>query len=101
MQIWYANDAAGAGKIGPRQSWWDKIKDLGPAFGYFPNAAKSHLLVKPHLMSEARDIFQDTSLLIISEGKEYLGGAVGSYQCHQMLINLLRIRFCNHVHKRS
>ena len=80
MQIWYADDAAGAGKICPLRSWWDKIKDLGPAFGYFPNAAKSHLLVKPHLMSEARDIFQDTSLSIISEGKEYLGGAVGSHQ---------------------
>ena len=80
LQIWYADDAAGAGKICSLRSWWDKIRDLGPAFGYFPNATKSQLLVIPRLISEARDIFKDTRLSIISEGKEYLGGAVGSHQ---------------------
>ena len=88
LQVWYADDATGAGKICSLRSWWDKIRDLGPAFGYFPNATKSHLLVKPRLLSEARDIFMDTNISIITEGKEYLGGAVGSHQFMKEFVHL-------------
>jgi hypothetical protein len=76
LQVWYANDAAGAGNLSPLCLWWDKISDLGPAFGYFLNASKSHLLVKQHFMDQARDIFKGTNLSIITEGKEHLGGFI-------------------------
>jgi hypothetical protein len=57
--------------------WWDKISDLGPAFGNFPNASKSHLPVKQHLLDKSQGIFKGTNLSIITEGKEYLGGSIG------------------------
>lgn len=80
LQLWYADDAAGAGKLPSLRSWWDKINTLGPALGYYPNASKSHLLIKPHLLPEAQNVLQETNLPIINEGKEYLGGVVGSQQ---------------------
>ena len=43
LQVWYADDAADAGKLSRMRAWWDKINELGPAFGYFPNATNSHL----------------------------------------------------------
>ena len=42
-QVWYADDAAAAGKITAR---WDKLINSGPSFGYFPNASKSWLVTK-------------------------------------------------------
>ena len=80
LQVWYADDAAGAGKLSCLRAWWDKINELGPAFGYFPNATKSHILVKEDLLHEARDIFEGTNLQIITNGMGYLGGSIGSEQ---------------------
>ena len=80
LQVWYADDAAGAGKLSRLRAWWDKINELGPAFGYFPNATKSHILVKEDLLHEARDIFEGTNLQVITNGMGYLGGSIGSKQ---------------------
>ena len=80
LQVWYADDAAGTGKLSPLRTWWDNINSIGPAFGYYPNASKSHILVKEHLKQEAHDIFKGTNLQIITDGKEYLGGSIGTHQ---------------------
>ena len=66
------------GKLSTVRAWWDKIRDVGPVFGYFPNATKSHILVKEHLLCEARGTFEGTNIQIITNGEEYLGGPVGS-----------------------
>ena len=80
LQVWYADDAAGAGKLSHLRAWWDKINELGPAFGYFPNATKSHILVKENLLCEARETFEGTNLQIDTNGMGYLGGSIGSEQ---------------------
>ena len=80
LQVWYTDDATGAGKLSPLRSWWEKINELGPAFGYFPNASNSHVLVNAHLLSEGQETFEDTNLQIVTGGKEYLGGSVGNRQ---------------------
>ena len=77
LQVWYADDAAGAGKLSPLRAWWDKINDHGPAFGYFPNASKSHILVKTHLLGEAKRAFAGANLQVITCGKEFLVGSIG------------------------
>ncbi len=35
-QVWYADDATGAGKIDNLRKYWDDISKEGPKFGYFP-----------------------------------------------------------------
>ena len=45
-QIWYAGDANGGGRISQLKSWWDLLTEIGPSFGYYPNAEKTWLLVK-------------------------------------------------------
>ena len=40
-QIWYADDACACGQLSNPRRWWDQLCELGPAFGYFPNASKT------------------------------------------------------------
>lgn len=77
-QAWYADDATAAGKLQSLHLWWQKLQSVGPAFGYFPNATKTHLVVKPTRMAEAQAIFADTQMQITSEGQRHLGAAIGT-----------------------
>ena len=47
QQVWYADDETAAGSLTNLLTWWQNLTDLGPKFGYSPNATKSILLVKP------------------------------------------------------
>ena len=35
-----------AGKLLSRRSWWDKLCEIGPNFGYFPNSGKTWIVTK-------------------------------------------------------
>jgi len=48
---------------------------LGPQFGYFVNAAKTWLVTK---LQEAVAGFSGSGIRITSEGRPYLGAAIGS-----------------------
>ena len=45
-QFWYADDSAASGKLEQLKSWWEALKELGPEYGYSPNASKTKLIVK-------------------------------------------------------
>ena len=77
-QTWYADDAAATGRISCLRSWWDDIVTHGPSFGYFANASKTWLVVKPTFRDKASAIFGDTNVKITCEGRPYLGSALGS-----------------------
>ena len=51
---------------------------LGPDFGYFPNSAKTCLIVKPQHFRRARALFQGTGVVITDAGKRHLGSALGT-----------------------
>ena len=76
-QAWFADDAGAGGELQRLRQWWDKIVELGPKYGYFPNATKSYLIVKPEKRNKANKIFRDTNIIICQTGKRYLGGALG------------------------
>ena len=78
VQIWYADDVATSGKLTSLRKWWDNLTHLGTPFGYYTNASKTWLIVKGPALTQARDIFGDTHINITSEGKPYLGAALGS-----------------------
>ena len=77
-QTWYADDAAGTGKIANLRGWWDEIVRLGPSFGYHPNASKTWLVIKKEHESAAVALFGDTDVKITSEGRPHLGAPLGS-----------------------
>ena len=76
-QVWYADDAAAAGKIEDLRHWWDKLSSEGPSFGYFVNATKTWLVAKDHCLEKATSAFADTDVQVTSTGRPYLGSAIG------------------------
>ena len=55
------------------QSWWDKLSLIGPAFGYFANAAKTWLVTKEERFTRAKEMFEDTKVNVTCCGRPYLG----------------------------
>ena len=77
-QVWFADDATAVGKLKLLHKWWQILSSLGPNFGYFSNASKTVLIVKPHLLTIAKSIFADTGMEITDKGQRHLGAALGS-----------------------
>ena len=68
-QAWYAGDAVAVGKIADLNSWWDRLTNLGPDFGYFPNATKTWLITQEDFPTNAISSFVGTSVHLTSEGR--------------------------------
>ena len=87
----YADDFFVAGSISSLKNWWDTLCKLGPKFSYFPEHTKSWLIVKTNCSDKAILIFKDTNSQITTQGKRYLGVALGTSQfrdeCFMQKIN--------------
>ena len=79
-QVWFADDATAAGKLVTLRQWWQLVTTTGPEFGYHPNASKTHLVVKPELVNEAKRIFENTNVQISTDGQRHLGAAIGTQE---------------------
>ena len=77
-EAWFADDATGAGRLTHLRTWWDRLNAEGPKYGYFPNGAKTWLVVKEKEYDEAARIFQTTNVQITTEGRRLLGAALGT-----------------------
>ena len=77
-QAWYADDSQAVGRLKAIRKWWDILVVHGPPLGYFPKPSKTFLVVKPHLLAEARIMFEDTGIIITDGGKRDRGAAIGS-----------------------
>ena len=78
QQIWYADDASAGGKMDGLRAWWDKITELGPEYGYFPNPAKTWLVVKEEHLETAQNKFEGSGIQLTTQGRQYLGAPIGS-----------------------
>ena len=58
----YADDLTAAGCIPGLKYWWDQLCELGPKFGYFPQASKSWLIIRPEVEGKAKTIFQGSGV---------------------------------------
>ena len=56
------------------------------AFGYYPNAIKTFLVVKSDRRERAVNVFEGTAVQITTEGRRYLGGALGTEKFVQYFI---------------
>lgn len=77
-QIWYADNAAAVGKVSDPCEWWETLIKEGPSFGYFPNPNKTWLVAKEGFDTLANNTFNMTGVNITSDGRPYLGAAIGS-----------------------
>ena len=73
-----ADGLTAAGCIPGLKYWWDQLYELGPKFGYFPQASKSWLIIKPEVEGKAETIFQGSGVQLTTEGKRHLGASLGS-----------------------
>ena len=78
QQLWFADDATAGGRLHPLRTWWDKLADVGPAYGYHVNNSKTWLVVKAEHLSEAERIFDGTGVRVTCTGKRHLGAALGT-----------------------
>ena len=77
-QIWYADDSAAIGTVEQLHSWWIKLVETGPSFGYLPNPAKTWLITKQGQFNLATDIFAGSGVNVTPEGRPYLSAAIGT-----------------------
>ena len=77
-RIWYADDAVPIGRITDLREWWDHLTTKGPGFGYFPNPSKTWLVTKEGCYAAGISTFANTGVNLTSDGRPYLGAAVGS-----------------------
>ena len=85
-QVWYADDATGAGTCSNLKRWWDCLTSIGPKYGYFPNSPKCHLVVKPEFEERVKSIFEGLSIHITTGGTRHLGAVIGSKECREEYI---------------
>jgi hypothetical protein len=79
-QVWYADDSAATGILHRLRSWWDRLLEIGPDYGYRVNDKKTWLVVKKGLLLQAKEIFEGTNVNITDDGHHYLGTPLGC-QC--------------------
>ena len=96
-QVWYADDAAGVGKLADLRKWWDEICSIGPQFGYFPNANKTWLVVKDGHSNTAEEIFAGSGVKITREGRPHLGAPLGTTAYKRKLVSSKVKEWCTEV----
>ena len=80
-QVWYADDSTAAGRLESILDWWKKLCDIGPKYGYFPNPAKTVLILKgKECQPKANILFGPHGIKITTDGERHLGAAIGSKQ---------------------
>ena len=85
-QVWYADEATGAGSCPNLKEWWDHLTSIGPKYGYFPKSSKCHLVVKPEFEEKAYSIFEGTSIHITTDGTHHLGAVIGSKEYREEFV---------------
>ena len=79
IQPWYVDDAVMMDTARPVVGCFKRLLEIGPDFGYHPEAAKSYFICPLAEEEEAKEIFAEEGLDIqYSRGERYVGGYIGS-----------------------
>jgi hypothetical protein len=60
-QVWFGDDATGAGCVESVRTWWTAMTEFGPAYGYHANAHITWLIVKEGRQIQAQTCFEGTA----------------------------------------
>ena len=93
----FADDFAGAGDLRAVREWWDLVVEHGPKLGYYPNAEKSWLIIKPDRNEEAKELFGNTNINITTQGRKYLGGYIGEADGEKEYSKKLVDKWCDQI----
>ena len=74
----YADDFTAGGTVKDLKYWWERLCELGPKFGYYPEADKTRRIVKNDFYDIANTTFKSTKINVTSNGKRHLGTVIGS-----------------------
>ena len=77
MQAWYADDCAIRGPASKVASVMQRLMELGPAWGYFPEPDKSVVICDPSREEALKAAFGELQFRY-SDGERYIGTFVGS-----------------------
>ena len=100
-QVLYADDAAGGGPLESLKQWWDKLNAMGSLFGYYPNSKKSWLIVKPGFLDNAKELFLKTDVNITTDGRKYLGAALGNREFCKKFVKEKIIEWTSQIERLS
>jgi hypothetical protein len=78
-QNWYADDSACSAKLPKLREWFDKLSEMGPDFGYYPEPRKTFLVVDPKDEVEANMLFGELGVAVVT-GHRFLGGFIGDQE---------------------
>jgi hypothetical protein len=76
-QPWYADDAGAGADFADIFAFFERLKEIGPLYGYYPEASKSILVVRPQNLEAAKEHFASQQFRITT-GERYLGGYIGA-----------------------
>ena len=76
-QVWFADDASTGGCLNDLLAWWEKLNEIGPSFGCYPNAGKTWLVTKEEHLQVAQELFAIHRINLTTNGHQYLGSVIG------------------------
>ena len=89
VKVWYADDASACGELGQLRDWFHLLRDRGPLFGYFPDPAKSLLVVDKRFTTQAKEMFEEFGVQVVNT-RRLLGGEVVRMTNQNLLLIWLR-----------
>ena len=76
----FADDLSAEGSLSNIKKWVKVVRNLGPKFGYNPEASKWWLIVKPQLVKEAEKLSKNTKINITVNDKQHLSALIRSQE---------------------
>ena len=73
----YADDFTAVVTVKDLKYWWETLFELGPKFGYYPEANKTWLIVKNNFYDMANTTFKSTKINVTSTEKRHLEVVIG------------------------
>ena len=78
-QNWYADDSACSAELPRLREWFDKLCEMGPDFGYYPEPEKTILVVDSKDKTVADRLFVELGVTVVT-GHRFLGGFIGDQE---------------------
>ena len=80
-QNWCTDDSACAAKLPLLHDWFQKLCQLGPSYGYYPEPKKTVVVVDENDTDAANACFHDLDIKVV-RGHRFLGGFIGDEEEH-------------------